>query len=154
MRFERDFVFTLHPRRRGIDIYDTRISTRVIQTEERVTVIFRTGEMQFSTSYKSYNYKRRMFNKFAKEIHEIVQAFCMEHRNDIMINDDIACTNAAQYGLIGICNPKNIETLKKFHQQLTSMFSIRMECDFGLEPLKSRIPKDRENDYIYTTLDI
>ena len=152
MRLEKDFEFMLAPKRKGVDLYDTIVQVRVIQTEDRCSVLWKTAEMQFSCSFESYNYSARMFRVFSSEISDIVKAFCKENVKEIMKYDDIACMNAAQFGFIGLCNPKFIEELKKFHRQMVSMLSIRLTCDFGLEPKPSRVAQDRANDYEYTSL--
>ena len=148
-----DFSFELFPKR-NVDLYDTVVISRVYQDKDRITIIFRTAEMQFSTSYKSYGYKEKMFLKFASEVHDIIKSFCFENLKEIMEYDDIACTNAAQFGFIGMSNPNMVESLKKFHQQILRMFYIRMEMDFGLEAKKDRLVKDVENDYKYMSINI
>lgn len=146
-----DFSFVLFPKR-NVDQYDTVVISRVYQDKNRCTVIFRTGEMQFSTSYVSYNYDKKMFLTFASEIHDIIKKFCYENLQDLMEYDDIACMNASQFSFVGMNNPKLVEKLKKFRRNIVTMFSIRLDCDFGMEVLKTRAEKDMENDYKYMSI--
>lgn len=146
-----DFSFELFPKR-NVDLYDTVVISRVYQDKDRCTIIFRTGEMQFSTSYKSYNYKDKMFLSFASEVHDMIKDFCFENLQEIMEYDDIACTNASQFGFIGMNNPDIVKKLKAFHKQIVTMFRVRMDCDFGLEIKKDRAVKDMENDYKYMSI--
>lgn len=146
---KQDFEFTLASHRKFIDSWDTTVAVRIKRDGNHVTIIFRTGELQFTKTFWIRDGKEEpTFEELAESLFIEVKRFCLLKKREIMAYDDLASATIIQQLLLD--NNSNMYKLIRFHKDLVAQFSKEIRARTMLIPLNALDNRNRVNDFKYS----